>query len=69
MLIVLASKVFCADEDDEGNSASTPSSDRTVAVAAELYWLAEDDDPLNLDSRLAKGPPEDPDDFWNPKYP
>ena len=68
VLIVLASKVFCAgDDDDEGNSASTPSSDRTVAVA-ELYWLLPaEDDPLNLDSRLAKGPPEDPDNFWNPK--
>ena len=69
VLIVLASKVLCAGDDDEGNSASMPSSDLTVAVA-ELYWLLPDeDDPLNLDRRLANGPPEDPDDFWNPKYP
>ena len=60
--MILDSKESCAG--DEGKSASSPSSERTWAVAGAYVddeYDDDDEDPLlNLESRLANGPDEDP---------
>ena len=60
--MILDSKESCAG--DEGKSASSPSSERTWAVAGAYVddeYDDDDEDPLlNLESRLANGPEEDP---------